>query len=883
MAKSQNLQTSFASGELSPLLLGRTDLEQYYKGVQTADNVVIVPQGGVKRRPGTEFIDSTIRKLTRQTAINPTMPNGGTASNLNDGDDDTYGFTDSAATVGGSSGFVIAQYDAGAGQTFDNSFLDIRNIRMNYRGTPPTPTTKKTTNIFVEHSSDGSSWQSIQDSAGQDISLSIDNLNFVNFRFDIKKITDTTYYRYWRIRTDLDGTDANVQDYGIRVGEFGFKSESINASISKMFEWEYAADQSYLAVLTENNLRFYRAPHNGSTSTVYVADVVVPYSEADLVDVRSAQTEGVMLMFHEDHPPIRIIFNGSDEVDAFVVDNIPFTNVPQYDYDDADSPTPSQETQTVTFSHFAAGNTYQIDVEGILSKTITFAGDANSDQQDSTAENLRKNLQDMPNFPNSGISVQRTASNAYTISFADASAGPLELLSGFATGEGVNTNSSAALSFARVSTGSSRSEDIWSDTRGYPSIGVFYDGRLWLGGTKSKKQSLFASRPGDFFNYDIGSGDDDNAIFITIDGRGLTNIVDINPDRGLQVFCSGSEFIVKGNTPATIIVEQQTRHGSFPLQSQSIDGSTLFVDKNGKTLRQFLFNFNEDAFTSTDISVLSSQLIDQPVDMAILPGTTTDDANWVFIVNQDGGGAVLNTMRSQDINGFTRWTPGASSDDATKKNEVQSCAVVGDQMYMVVKRVVGTAVQVAYYDIERWDFDRKLESGVKATYTKTGSDIAIEVGARLEGYEVGVVADGDVLPNRTVTNNEVTITAAEMDAFTSREIEVGLNFTVTVKPMPLNTNVYQGGQNTMKRKKIVRMDLRVYESAGIEIDGNFVPVRSFGDASASPLGTPLTIKSGIIEDDNGGNGWDLEVVPEIKVAGGTPFHLQAISYEVSSS
>ena len=42
MPKSQFQQTSFASGELSPLLMGRTDLEQYYKGAQTADNVVIV-------------------------------------------------------------------------------------------------------------------------------------------------------------------------------------------------------------------------------------------------------------------------------------------------------------------------------------------------------------------------------------------------------------------------------------------------------------------------------------------------------------------------------------------------------------------------------------------------------------------------------------------------------------------------------------------------------------------------------------------------------------------------------------------------------------------------------------------------------------------------
>ena len=35
MAKSRSIQTNFASGELSPLLKGRTDLDQYYQGVET--------------------------------------------------------------------------------------------------------------------------------------------------------------------------------------------------------------------------------------------------------------------------------------------------------------------------------------------------------------------------------------------------------------------------------------------------------------------------------------------------------------------------------------------------------------------------------------------------------------------------------------------------------------------------------------------------------------------------------------------------------------------------------------------------------------------------------------------------------------------------------
>ncbi len=166
--------------------------------------------------------------------------------------------------------------------------------------------------------------------------------------------------------------------------------------------------------------------------------------------------------------------------------------------------------------------------------------------------------------------------------------------------------------------------------------------------------------------------------------------------------------------------------------------------------------------------------------------------------------------------------------------------------------------------------------------------VPIAQGSSLSGFTVGVLADGNVLPNRVVTfsspNYGVTITAEELDGFTTRDLEIGLNFPVKVKSMPLNTNPgTRGGQNTMKRKKITNINLRVYESAGIYIDGNAVPIRQFGDAQDTPLNTPFTPRTGIIEDDAGGNGWLTEVVPEITVPDATPFHLQAIQYEVESS
>lgn len=56
MPKLTHLQNSFSAGELSPLLKGRTTLAQYDNGCEQLENMVVLPQGGVTKRPGTEYI-----------------------------------------------------------------------------------------------------------------------------------------------------------------------------------------------------------------------------------------------------------------------------------------------------------------------------------------------------------------------------------------------------------------------------------------------------------------------------------------------------------------------------------------------------------------------------------------------------------------------------------------------------------------------------------------------------------------------------------------------------------------------------------------------------------------------------------------------------------
>lgn len=58
MAIVESTKTSFTSGEISPLLLGRGDLRAYENGAAKLNNVFIHPTGGVTRRAGLRFVDT---------------------------------------------------------------------------------------------------------------------------------------------------------------------------------------------------------------------------------------------------------------------------------------------------------------------------------------------------------------------------------------------------------------------------------------------------------------------------------------------------------------------------------------------------------------------------------------------------------------------------------------------------------------------------------------------------------------------------------------------------------------------------------------------------------------------------------------------------------
>jgi hypothetical protein len=297
------------------------------------------------------------------------------------------------------------------------------------------------------------------------------------------------------------------------------------------------------------------------------------------------------------------------------------------------------------------------------------------------------------------------------------------------------------------------------------------------------------------------------------------------------------------------------------------------------------------------MSVLSSHLINKPLDMDAVTAVSADDANYVFIINEDGTAVVMNTLRDQDITGFTKFDQvrpavdaseiqGSSISFAGSTDKFMQVVAVNNVLHVLSETGASTA-HAYQYTLSRLTLDHLMDASVKFEPQDLGGGYYhpqyLTGTKHLSGNQlINVVAGNSVLPPRYAAQyaNVVELTDAERQL--NATIEVGRNFVPTVKPMPLSTILRSGDNTQMALKRVDRMNLRVINSAGVNIDGIAVPVREFGDSGSSPLNTSLVPTTGIIEDNNGGNGWGREVVPKITVPDPTPFHLLAIDYEISS-
>lgn len=404
-------------------------------------------------------------------------------------------------------------------------------------------------------------------------------------------------------------------------------------------------------------------------------------------------------------------------------------------------------------------------------------------------------------------------------------------------------------------------EDVWSSSRGWPRSVTFHEGRLYFGGSKSRPSTVWGSKIGLFFDFVPNESLDDDAVEATLDTNELNVITDIISSRDFQVFTTGGEFYVPQQgtdpiTPLTFVFKQVSRNGIKPgTRVQSVESGSVYIQRQGKSLNEFVFSDTQLTYITQRISLLSGHLLKGPQRIALRRASSTEEADLLLMTNTDDGSiAAFSIMRSQQI---------TSPSEYTTDGEFIDVGVDITQIYCVTKRVFNGTTR---YFVERFQDDLYTDCAF------IGAAAASASGLPHVGKSLNVITDGVPQSNETVSGGG----SVTFDRASTTSYEVGLPITVYVKTMPVEIKLQTGSRVSFK-KRIVEISAVLEETQNILINNQPVAFRLLDNPL---LDDPEPIFTGI-KRVNGVLGYSREQSIEVSQNLPLKMNLLGLDYRVA--
>lgn len=331
-----------------------------------------------------------------------------------------------------------------------------------------------------------------------------------------------------------------------------------------------------------------------------------------------------------------------------------------------------------------------------------------------------------------------------------------------------------------------------SPVRGWPVSACFHQDRLVLGGSRDLPNRIWLSRSGALFDFDKGTGLDDQAIEFGLLSDQVNAIRAVFSGRHLQVFTTGGEWMVTGDplTPSSIQINRQTRIGSSTariIQPVDVDGSTIFAARSGRAVHEFAYTDVQQAYQSSDLGMVASHLMRTPTSMAY-----DQSQRLLHVAMEDGSLATLTLFRTEQVTAWTRQeTAGA----------FRQVAEVDGRVYLVVQRGFS-------HRLERFDPALNLDGaldGASAAPKDRWSGLS-----HLEGMSAGVLADGAPRADAAVSQGAVTI---DPPAYS---VQIGLRYAHEIEPLPPEMMTAAGARSAPLR--LVSVGFRLLETAALDVD-----------------------------------------------------------------
>ena len=678
-------QTNFTGGEISPRLLGRSDMVRYGNGARTIRNFVVQKHGGLDRRPGTAFVAKTKHSGVNSPEFfcgseeeEPVISvNAYCKQAVSNADAGNTEFATPTAAQGAPNG-ISAFAGVTGGQT--SKYLHCTNYTFSI------PADATVVGVGVDITRRSSLSSTISDHTIQLIKAGTrtgDN-NAAAFTWGTT-FSDAPY----GADDDMWGTtwtpaQINASNFGVAIRVSAATSDTAfvdavkvtvyyqEAAVvesdedlqargkARLIPFQFSADQPYILEFGELYMRVFK-PDGQVLSAGLPYEITTPYGETELDSIKFTQSADVLYLCHPNHAPRQLLRVADDDWDLEL-----------FDANDG----PYGPINTVTDKLMAVSSV----TPGSVTLTASGAG------WGATGPFLAAHVASASQ-PGLLVRIKTTGTNwgwgevtAFTSTFIVT----LNLVDAPA--------STATTVFWRLG--------LWSGDQGWPHVPMFHQERIWFGASDSYPQTIWASETGVFNSFepaDLGTEvvASDNALTYTIaDDQVNTIRWMFSTAKGLVLGTSGGEFIVSAAdltgviTPTSIRVLRQSLNGSLDTaRPAQVGNSVLYVQRHGRKLREMIYQFDLDQHVSADLILMAEHIgLNRLKEIAY----QAEPYAVAWMRDNDGDLFSMTFDRDQDVIAWATHVVGGVFD--VQSSRVESIAVVQetqeDRLWMVVKREV---------------------------------------------------------------------------------------------------------------------------------------------------------------------------------------------------
>lgn len=331
------------------------------------------------------------------------------------------------------------------------------------------------------------------------------------------------------------------------------------------------------------------------------------------------------------------------------------------------------------------------------------------------------------------------------------------------------------------------SEGAWSTKNGWPSCVAQHGGRLNWG----QMDCVQGTQIGDNHSFATSTPlEDSDAFSTTLRDDGINAINALVSMKNLLAFTAGGLFASESTvmTPTMAGMPKQSAHGGSNIRPAIIGTRVLYTMPLGSKVLDAAYDYSTDAIDGVNLCYIAAHLFENDRVLEMAYQQEPDGLLWVLLAT--GKLLCLTYVHAEQVCAWTQMQT-----DGTVES---ICCVPGterDELFLIVNRN-GTRY-VEKMENRMTSKDPKEQFFVDCGRTYRGAPATVITGLEhLEGKKVAILADGQVQPQQTVANGQITLTTA------ASVVHVGLPYTARLRTLSGDLNT-DSGSVLAKKKRFV--------------------------------------------------------------------------------